>query len=129
MSKEQREDKLKSLQSSLPTESTAAMLSILALFTAIVRSDPFIQLQRDICLDSIPKFTVPHSHTPRIYSILSLHTPTTTSHLFHKLNNIQQMAGTWNQMGSQTGELFRKELVVVVKLDDKEQKYVIVNGH
>ena len=26
-------------------------------------------------------------------------------------------------MGSQTGELFRKELVVVVKLDDKEQKY------
>lgn len=26
-------------------------------------------------------------------------------------------------MGSQTGELFRKELAVLVKLDDKEQKY------
>lgn len=33
------------------------------------------------------------------------------------------MAGTWNQMGSQTGELFRRELAVLVKLDDKEQKY------
>lgn len=33
------------------------------------------------------------------------------------------MAGTWNQMGSQIGELFRRELAVLVKLDDKEQKY------
>ena len=30
-------------------------------------------------------------------------------------------------MGSQTGELFRNELAVVVKLDDKEQKYAIFN--